>query len=83
MGDTVEVGHHFVVGEPHNLISFLGQIGVAPGIARASRLAVMRVAIDFHDQPRALADKVAEIGAEPLLKTEFVAVQTAIAEDGP
>lgn len=83
MGDTVEVGHHFVVGEPHNLISFLRYIGITTRVSGNRRVADMRVAVNFDDQPPVMTDEIAKIGAEPLLLAEFVTVEAAIAQHRP
>lgn len=83
MGDTVEVGHDLIVRKSDHAISFLRDIGSATRVSGNRRVADMRVAVNFDDQPPVMTDEIAKIGAEPLLLTEFVAVESAIAQHRP
>ncbi len=83
MRDAVQIVHDLIVRKSNHAISFLRNIGIATRVAGDCRVANMGVTVDFDDQPPVMTDEIAVEWAEPLLLTEFVLIESAIAQDRP
>jgi hypothetical protein len=69
--DAVEIRQDLIVPNSQNSIPFALQKPASLGFLR--RRAIMLAAVDFHDQPGLVADKVGNVAADRHLAAEPVA----------
>jgi hypothetical protein len=77
--DPVQIIHDVPVAQPQNAKTTRGKRLIAAPIG----VGVVRVAIDFHDQPSLRAQKIGDIPADYCLPAELVPLQLATRQRAP
>jgi hypothetical protein len=81
--DSFGLGENFLISEPENRPAERLQFHLSEMISQDDVIAVVDSAVDFEDQPEAVAGEVGEVRADGMLAAETMAVDPGAAKSFP